>query len=324
MSLCAQRGRAAVTEARKTKVKRIAPGAYQALREALPVVFWYKRPYESYLRMALRDNPELLAGLNFRDTKRLVADQLVEQIARQEERYQTVTLQLMTEVASMKRFHDIEKLEDAEFRLVDARLAVAELKRWTDQYSDAITERERVEAELAAATLQAEAARKFYDEIESLRGQFMEMWGMTDPHQRGYAFQTFLDTLFVLFDLEPRLSYKLEHEEIDGSISFDTDDYIIEARWRKGASIPTDADRFDKKVERKGKNALGLFISVNGFTEGVFDTYRHSTSFFAMDGADLMCVLDQRVRLDDLLRRKKRFANETGSCHYPAQRMLGE
>jgi hypothetical protein len=324
MSLCAQVGRAAVTEDRKTKVKRIAPGAYQALREALPVVFWYKRPYESYLRMALRDNPELLVGLNFRDTKRLVADQLVERMARQEDRYQTVALQLITEVASMERFHDIEKLEDAEFRLVDARLAVAELKRWTEQYSDAITERERVEAELAAATLQAEAARRFYDEIESLRGQFMEMWGMTDPHQRGYAFQTFLDKLFVLFDLEPRLSYKLEHEEIDGSISFDTDDYIIEARWRKDASTPTDADRFDKKVERKGKNALGLFISVNGFTEGVFDTYRHSTSFFAMDGADLMCVLDQRVRLDDLLRRKKRFANETGSCHYPAQQMLGE
>jgi hypothetical protein len=173
----------------------------------------------------------------------------------------------------MERFHDIEKLEDAEVPLVDARLAVAELKRWTEQYSDAISERERVEAELAAATQQAEASRKVSDELEGLRLRFMEMWGMTDPHQRGYAFQEFLDKLFVLFDLEPRLSYRLEHAEIDGSISFDTDDYIIEARWRKDASSPIDADRFDKKVERKGKNALGLFISVNGFTEGVFDTY---------------------------------------------------
>jgi hypothetical protein len=317
-------GGLAVTEASKAKVKRIAPGAYQALREALPVVFWYKKPFESYLRMALRDNPELLVGLNFRDTKRLVADDLVDRMAQREDRYQAITLQLMTEVASMERFHDIEKLEDAEVRLIDARMAVAELKRWTEQYSDAISERERVEAELAAATQQAEASRKFSDEVESLRLQFMEMFSMDDPHQRGYAFQTFLDRLFVLFDLEPRLSYKLEHEEIDGSITFDTDDYIIEARWRKDASTPTDADRFDKKVERKGKNALGLFISVNGFTEGVFDTYRHSTSFFAMDGADLMCVLDQRVRLDDLLKRKKRFANETGSCFFPAKSMLGE
>jgi hypothetical protein len=36
-----------------------------------------------------------------------------------------------------------------------------------------------------------------------------------------------------------------------------------------------------------------------------------------------MCVLDQRVRLDDFLRRKKRFADETGHC-FPAQRMLGD
>jgi len=235
-----------VTESSKTKVQRIAPGAYQALREALPVVFWYKKPFESYLRMALRDNPELLVGLNFRDTKRLVADELVDRMAQREDRYQPVALQLMTEVASMERFHDIEKLEDAEVRLVNARLAVAELKRWTEQYSDAISERARVEAELAAATQQAEASRKFSDELEDLRLRFMEMWGMTDPHQRGYAFQEFLDKLFWMFDLEPRLSYRLEHEEIDGSISFDTDDYIIEARWRRtpqAQSTPTGSIR---------------------------------------------------------------------------------
>jgi hypothetical protein len=56
----------------------------------------------------------------------------------------------------------------------------------------------------------------------------------------------------------------------------------------------------------------------------VFEDYGRSTPFFAMDGADLLCVLEQRVRLDDLLRRKKRHANETGSCFFPAQEMLGD
>lgn len=42
-----------------------------------------------------------------------------------------------------------------------------------------------------------------------------------------------------------------------------------------------------------------------------------------MDGADLLCVLDQRVRLDNLLRRKKRHANETGQCFFPVKAMLG-
>jgi DNA repair ATPase RecN len=155
---------------RRSIVKRISPGAYQALREALPVVFWYKRPFESHLRMALRDHPELLVGLNFRDTKRLAADELVDRLAQREDRYQQASLQLMTEVASMERFHDLEKLEDAPLRLADARAAVAELRRWTEKYSDTITERDRVAAELAAAMQQAEAARRFADEIEALRG----------------------------------------------------------------------------------------------------------------------------------------------------------
>jgi hypothetical protein len=37
-----------------------------------------------------------------------------------------------------------------------------------------------------------------------------------------------------------------------------------------------------------------------------------------MDRADLYLTLDQRVRLDDLLKIKKRHANETGDCYLPA------
>jgi hypothetical protein len=313
-----------VAEGKQHKVQRIAPGAYQALREALAKAFWYKRNFETYLRMALRNHPELLAGLNFGDVKRWVAHDLVDRLADREDRYQQVTLQLMTEIASMESFPDLESLDDAETRVADARKAVAELRRWTQQYSDAISEREKIEAELAAAMQQAETARRFSDELEVLRLRFMELFAMTGPHERGHAFEGFLDQLFDLFDLEPRLKYELDHEEIDGSFSFDTDDYIVEARWRKEVANPTDADRFAKKVERKGKNALGLFISINGFTEGVFADYGRSTPFFAMDGADLLCVLEQRVRLDDLLRRKKRHANETGHCFFPAKAMLGE
>lgn len=37
---------------------------------------------------------------------------------------------------------------------------------------------------------------------------------------------------------------------------------------------------------------------------------------------DLYLVLDQRKRLDDLLKLKKRHANETGSCFLPASALL--
>src|SRR5215471_8310686 len=85
---------------------RIAPGAYQALREALPVIFWFKRPYETFLRTCLRDAPELLAGLDFGDVKRRVADDLVDRLMTRETVYRSVTLDLMLSVSNMKRFPD--------------------------------------------------------------------------------------------------------------------------------------------------------------------------------------------------------------------------
>ncbi len=148
------------------------------------------------------------------------------------------------------------------------------------------------------------------------------MYLMPDPARRGLEFEGFLTELLALFDMEPRLQYSLTHEQIDGSFSFDTDDYIVEARWRAEPSGRDAADVFAKKVQRKGKNALGLFVSVNGFTSDTLATYSEATPFMVMDGLDLIAVLEQRVRLDDLLRRKKRHANETGHCYFGASMMV--
>src|SRR5947207_12756733 len=86
------------------RMKRISSAAYQALREALAVIVWNKRPFESYLRTALRESPELLAGLPFAEPKRLVADLLVDRLVEREQKYQSVGLTLMLEVASMENF----------------------------------------------------------------------------------------------------------------------------------------------------------------------------------------------------------------------------
>jgi hypothetical protein len=304
------------------KHKRIAPGAYHALREALPVVFWYKRPFESFVRTCLRDAPELLAGLNFGDLKRNVADGLVERLMTRESVYQQVAVELMLNVANMRRFPDLEKLEDGPTRVADAERAVAELRRWTEQIAGVVADEEKGKRELKAAREQADALRHFADDVEGLKQSFLRLHAATNTQERGRAFEGFLSTLFAVFDMEPRLAYSLEREEVDGSLSFDTDDYIVEARWRKEPSSREDADVFAAKVRRKGKNALGLFISVNGFSRDAIDAYNESTPFMAMDGLDLIHVLDQRVRLDDLLRRKKRYANETGACYFPASTLL--
>ncbi len=306
-------------------MKHISTAAYQALRAALPVVIWNRRPYETFLRTALRDNSELLVGLNFSDTKRNVADQLIDVLVAKEDKYQEVTLQLMLEVASMDRFPNLEQIKDEadrKQRIQEATVAVLHLRSVTEKYSSRLAEAERAETSRKAAVAQAKAIRRFSDDIASLKNRFLGMQNEPNTHKRGYEFESLLADLFLLYDLEPRLSYTTDWEQIDGSFSHDTDDYIMEARWRTDPASRADGSIFKDKVLTKGKNAMGLFVSIAGFTSDFLEKFKVSTPFITLDGTDLYLVLDDRVRLDDLIRVKKRHANDTGSCWFPANEYL--
>lgn len=183
----------------------------------------------------------------------------------------------------MTRFPDIEQLQepDRAARLADAQAAVARLRELTEEFSSQLDEQERLRAEREANKSQAEALRKFDDDVAALRDCFLQLQTAADPRQRGYDFEGLLSDLFRLFDMEPRLAYRTGIEQIDGSLSFDTDDYILEAKWTAEPASREVADAFAAKVRRKGKNALGLFVAVNGLSTAALAAYRESTPFIS-------------------------------------------
>ncbi|MGH3718719.1 MAG: hypothetical protein ACRDRI_07735 [Pseudonocardiaceae bacterium] len=236
-------------------MKRISTEAYQALRDALPVITWNKRPFETFIRTSLRDNPELLSNLNFADTKRAVADDLIDRLVNYEDKYQEVTLQFMLEIASMNNFSNLEQLKDKvdrDLRVREAEAAVAHLRSVTDKYSSDLKEADIRDVARKAEAAQNEALRRFADDLDALRIRFLDLRTESDHHARGYALESLLADLFLLFDLEPRLAYKIDLEQIDGSFSFETDDYILEARWRAESADRADGDVFAAKVGSKG------------------------------------------------------------------------
>jgi hypothetical protein len=306
------------------KPKRIDARAYNALADALAVVFWNKQPLARYLRSMLRDAPEVLVGLDFQaDTKRETAGRLVDHLLAEEAKYQAVTIALMLNVAAMDSFPNLECHENSVHLIAQAERAVAELRMWTQRYQALIDQHEQYAQDIAAATAKAATSRTLSASIQALREQFLAMHAdACNPQARGKAFEGFLNELFGLFDLTPRAAYSLEREQIDGAFTFDTDDYILEARWWQEPIGREHLDVFKSKISRKGKNALGLYISVSGFTRDALQEYSSSTPFITLEGCDLMAVLEERVRLSELLHRKKRHANETGECYFPASRML--
>ena len=151
----------------------------------------------------------------------------------------------------------------------------------------------------------------------------MTMFASSDPHRRGYEFQTLLRDLFALYDLEPTGSFAIPGQQTDGAIKLDGTVMLIEARWKNDLTPPGEVREFRTKVHEKLDGTLGLFVSMSGFGEEAVNAATGGGSRMVVilaDGADLAPVFSGNDDLVEVLRRKHRFASERGiALHRPGQ-----
>ena len=154
--------------------------------------------------------------------------------------------------------------------------------------------------------------------------EYCQLVTSNDLQGRGYRLEEMLKQLFELFDLDPKASFKIEGEQIDGAFTFDSVDYLFEAKWQNELVRANALDSLASKVQRKLDNTLGLFLSINGFSpEGISAHSSGRKVLLLMDGSDIMAVLDGRIELPELLKRKRRHAAQTGEIYMRYQDMLG-
>jgi hypothetical protein len=81
--------------------------------------------------------------------------------------------------------------------------------------------------------------------------------------------------------------------------------YLLEAKWEKSPASRQDVDVLAQKVARKGRNTLGLFVAVSGFSEPAIRAHSDSGSgLIFIDGTDVYAVLDGQVALTKCARRE--------------------
>ncbi len=118
-------------------------------------------------------------------------------------------------------------------------------------------------------------------------------------------------------DLDPKSSFKITGEQIDGSFTFDNTDYLLEAKWQKKHIDAQELYGFGGKIQGKFKNTCGLYVSLEGYSSECTKTENPSVkAIILMDGLDLMQVLEGRIKLNDLLYIKRRHAAQTGEIFY--------
>src|SRR6202049_647712 len=302
--------------------KKIAPAAVVALKEALTDLYWYKADLRSFLTATLT-SPALLSRLNWQDYKRNIVSELIDYLEQRQDEYQADLLRLMTEVARVEDFSHLERLEGGKEKAATARAAVRALRKLTALHEALFDEQRRMEDRRKAAHQSMLRTTAVRERLEGLKSDYFALLGGNEPHQRGFLLEKLIRALFEVFDLAPRASFRIVGEQIDGAFTFDATDYLFEGKWQQEPVGAADLDVLAGKLARKLENTLGLFLSVNGFSEdGVKAHSSGRRLMLLMDGSDLMAVLEGRIDLIQLLLRKRREAAQTGNIYIRIHELL--
>lgn len=302
--------------------QRIAPAAIVALREALTNVYHYKADLRSFLTNCL-STPALLTILNWGDYKRNIVGTLVDYLESRQDEYQADLLRLMTELTRMTDFSHLERLEGGADKAQKARISVEALRKLTQTHQELFEEHRRMEESRAQTHENLLRKSVVRQKLEELTKEYYTLLSSTKPQERGYLLEKIIRELFELFDLDPRASFKLMGEQIDGAFTFESTDYLFEGKWQQELVRSSDLDVLAGKLSRKLDNTLGLFLSVNGFSEdGVKAHSSGRRLMLLMDGSDLMAVLEGRIDLIQLLLRKRRHASQTGNIYLRIHEIL--
>lgn len=295
--------------------KIISPIAINALSEALTNIYWYKGELRSFLTQTVSDTA-ILTQLNWEDYKRNIVSKLINFLAKHQDTYKNDLLRIMTEVCKMNDFSHLERLDDGKAKAKVAKQTVEALRNQMAGHKDLVDELKKQEERRKKAFEKTLKVKDVQQKLEEIKVDFFQLVSSSDPQARGFKLEKIIKELFALFDLDPKASFKIQGEQIDGGFTFESSDFLFEGKWQKELCSIQDLDAFSGKLSRKLDNTLGLFCSINGFSEDAVKA--HSTGrrlMILMDGSDLMAVLEGRIDLLQLLLRKRRHASQTGNIY---------
>lgn len=292
-------------------MKKINPQTIVALKHALTNMYWYKKDIKSFFYASIH-NQRILGAINWDDPKIEFVSRIIDIMINNEEKLQNEILNLIEQVCNFNTYSHFDTMPNGSELKIKAQSCISELrlscKGWLDEKKE-IEAKEKVRENY---NLAMKKSKDYQIQLEQLKIDYITLSKELNSQHRGFQLEKFLNKLFAFFDLDPRGSFKIIGEQVDGSFTHEGTDYLIEAKWTAECIDRNETDIFYMKIDRKLKNTLGLFISINGFIENVLNGCVKYNNMILMDSMDLIQVLENRVSLSQLIALKRKHASETG------------
>lgn len=295
--------------------KVLSATAIQALKEALCNIFWYKSDLKGFLLNCIMDR-KVFEGINWDNYKRQIVADVIDELCNDQENRIGDIRRLLSEVCKMDNFRHLEQLDDGKKKATLAKDAVKALKALVETHDQNVKDDEEIVKRRREALLKLQSSAAVMQKLEEIKSVYFQLIISKDPQKRGFELEKVLYELFSLFDLDPKASFRVLGEQIDGAFELDGTDYLFEAKWTTQMINSEDIDAFKGKIGRKLDNTLGLFLSINGFSDDAVRVHSSGRStVLLMDGTDLMTVLEGRIDFVSMLTRKRRCAAQTGNIY---------
>ncbi len=300
-------------------MKTIKPVAVNALIEALTHVYWRKDDLKRFLLHTISDN-KIKGVVNSIDwtlrenTKKVIATRLVEIMSSDQAQHFNELLSLIENILEFRSFQHLEKEEDSKDKIEKATNSVRALRELSEGYFDAIQKRKEIEKLREESKLERRQKIEFLNQLTDLRDRYSSLVCSSDNQRKGYDLEKLMFDLFKLFDLDPTPSFKRDFDQIDGAFSLNGTEYLFEAKWTTQPTETKDVSIFNSKIEDSTlENTLGVFLSINGFTEKAKLKYANRrASVIMIEGIDLFSVLNGDIGFDELVENKKKQAARLG------------
>lgn len=297
--------------------------ARRAALEAIATLVYVKKvAADQVLRPAGVPEPLIRQFLNGRDTstnepltKRQGGALILETLA-QDGRDRAVVRKLIELASNWDAFH----LAQDEFR---ARAVVQKARELAGVLVEADAREERRltrVAEELATRQRLERESTLRQQSNLLLAQFDQANMDGEPQARGYLLQDLLNRTFDLHGIPITKAFQRNAggEQIDAAFELDGWHYIVECRWRTKLADIRELDGLYGQIARSGRQTMGLFLSINGWSENVVPLIKQnpSKSIILMEGFDLRTILAQRFELRLLLRAKVKALNLDAEPYY--------
>jgi hypothetical protein len=142
--------------------------------------------------------------------------------------------------------------------------------------------------------------------IYELNNIFKAMLSSTlTPQKKGYELEKIFIELLRINELTYTWPYKIEWEQIDGYVSLNKFDYLIECKFESSPIDKNSVAEFDNKLKSKAQSTRGIILSYTGFDPYVIKNFSwNSPRIILMDWQELFIILEGYFDLIDALNKK--------------------